>query len=79
MLLLSIIEEHSLKALKIIFFYMQYGLSNCPNCTLREKCPNTDFFLVRIQENTGQKNSVFGHFSRSDKYVLGLGLGPSCL
>ena len=22
---------------------------------LREKCPNTEFFLVRIQENTGQK------------------------
>ena len=23
--------------------------------TLREKCPNTEFFLVRIQENTFQK------------------------
>ena len=23
--------------------------------TLREKCPHTEFFLVRIQENTGQK------------------------
>ena len=23
--------------------------------TLREKCPNTEFFLVRIQENTDQK------------------------
>ena len=33
--------------------------------TLREKCPNTEFFLVRIQENTDQKNSVFGHISRS--------------
>ena len=32
---------------------------------LREKCPNTEFFLVRIQENTDQTNSVFGHFSRS--------------
>ena len=38
---------------------------------LREKCPNTKFFLVRIflysvriQENTGQKNPIFGHFSR---------------
>ena len=33
---------------------------------LREKCPNTEFFfLVRIQENADQKNSVFGNFSRS--------------
>ena len=23
--------------------------------TLREKCPSTEFFLVRIQENTDQK------------------------
>ena len=49
---------------------------------LRENCPNAEFFLgsiylysVRIQENMGQKNSVFGHFSRSDdfkdKNVLG--------
>ena len=35
---------------------------------LREKCPNTDFFLVQIQENTDQKNSVFGNFSRSAMY-----------
>ena len=32
--------------------------------TLREKCPNTEFFLVWIQEST-RKNSVFGHFSHS--------------
>ena len=38
----------------------------------REKCPNSEFFLVRIllyqvriHENTDQKNSEFGHFSRS--------------
>ena len=42
------------------------------NIALREKCPNTKFFLVRIflhsvqtQENTIRKNSLFGHFSRS--------------
>ena len=54
---------------------------------MREKCPNTELFLVRIflcldwirrftkspysvqiQENTNQKKSVFGHFSRSDSY-----------
>ena len=41
-------------------------------CQLREKCSNTEFFLVRIfpyldriRENTDQKNSVFRHFSRS--------------
>ena len=34
----------------------------------REKCPNTEFFLVRIQSECGKiwtrKNSIFGHFSR---------------
>ena len=41
--------------------------------SLHEKCPNTEFFLVCvflysdwIQENTEQKTTVFGHFSRSD-------------
>ena len=37
---------------------------------LREKCPNTEIFLVRIQPENRKiptrKNSVFGHFSRSD-------------
>ena len=37
--------------------------------SLREKCPNTEFFLVRIQPECGKirtrKNSVFGHFSHS--------------
>ena len=32
---------------------------------MREDCPDTEFFLVPIQENTDQKNSVFGHFPRS--------------
>ena len=38
--------------------------------SLREKCPNTEFFLVRIllysvqiQESKDHKNSAFGHFS----------------
>ena len=54
---------------------------------LRQKCPNTEFFMtaysciptefgdllrkppysVRKQENTDQKNSVFGYFLRSDQ------------
>ena len=36
---------------------------------LREKCPNTELFLVRIQSEykkiQTQSNSLFGHFSRS--------------
>ena len=39
--------------------------------TLREKCPNTDFFLVRFQSKYGKirtrKNSVFGHFLRREE------------
>ena len=33
---------------------------------MREKWPNTDFSLVRMQVKTDQKNCVFGHFSRSE-------------
>ena len=43
--------------------------------SFREKCPNTEFLLVRIfpysvqmRENRDQKNSVFGQFSRSGYY-----------
>ena len=39
---------------------------------LCEMCPNTEFFLVRIQSECGKirtrKNAVFGHFSRSGEY-----------
>ena len=34
--------------------------------SLREKCPKTKFFLVRVQENLDQKKLLFGHFSLSD-------------
>ena len=34
--------------------------------TLREKCLNMDFFLVRIFLYSDHKNSVFGHFSCSE-------------
>ena len=53
---------------------MQYSFS-FPK-SLREKCPNTEFFLVRIflysdliQENTDHKNSVFGNFWRSESFI----------
>ena len=40
------------------------------NRSLHEKCPNTEFFLVRIFPHSDwirtRKNSVFGHFSRSE-------------
>ena len=41
--------------------------------TLREKYPNTEFFMVRIFRHSDcgkirtRKNSVFGHFSRSNE------------
>ena len=39
-----------------------------------EKCPNTDFFLVRIQSKCGKmmtrKNSAFGHFSGNEKLII---------
>ena len=55
-----------------------------PKQPLREKCPNTEFFLVRIfpysysvnlriHSEYGKirtrKNSVFGHFSESELFV----------
>ena len=30
-------------------------LSSCSKVALHEKCPNTEFFLVQMQENTDQK------------------------
>ena len=45
--------------------------------TLREKCPNLELFLVRIQPEyrkiRTRNNSVFGHFSRSDNFLNSLG------
>ena len=37
---------------------------SCHTGTLRQNCPNTKLFLVQIQENADQNDSVFGHFSR---------------
>ena len=41
---------------------------------LHEKCPNTEFILVRIQSEYRKirirNNSVFGHFSRSELLLL---------
>ena len=46
--------------------------------SLREKFPNTEFFLVRIQENTDQKNSVYGHFSRSEFVMFPINYRAIC-
>ena len=52
--------------------FSQFKTNPSVSTSLCEKCPNTEFFLVhiflysvRIQENSDQKNSAFGHFSRS--------------
>ena len=55
--------------LNVLIFLTVYELKLFLFCSsLREKCPNTEFFLVRIflysgqtRENTDQKNSVFIH------------------
>ena len=47
--------------------------------SLREKCPNTELFLLRIfciqsdyRKIRTRNNSVFGHFSRSEFVILSL-------
>ena len=47
----------------MVYFMQPFIIMNFVNYALREKCPNTEFFLVRIflysvqiQENTEQKN-----------------------
>ena len=46
---------------------------------MREKCPNMELFLVRIQSEYGKirtrKNSVFGHFSGSVVFVKRFSVG----
>ena len=41
--------------------------------SLREKCPDTELFLVRIQSEyrkiRTRNNSVFGHSSRSERFA----------
>ena len=40
----------------------------CRKQSLREKILRISPYSVRMQENTDQKNSVFGHFSRSELF-----------
>ena len=52
--------------------YLHQKVLHWSFCTLREKCLNTEFFLVRIQSEyrkiRTRKSPVFGHFSRSEDF-----------
>ena len=55
----------------MLFFVFEQDSSE--EATLREKCPNTEFFLVRIQSECGKirtrKNSTYRYFSRSATHI----------
>ena len=65
--------DESRKLRKFISFFQISLCTTDP--ALHEKCPNTEFFLVRTQSEYGKirtrKNAVIGHFSRSAE-VAGL-------
>ena len=69
----SLLLDEARKLSKFISFFQISLRTTVP--ALREKCPNTEFFLVRTQSEYGKirtrKNPVFGHFSRSAE-VAGL-------
>ena len=56
-------------SLSEIFFFSQVSVYLRMIISLREKCPNTELFLVRIFSYSDwiriRNNSVFGHISRS--------------
>ena len=58
------------------FLYFSFSSSFSSCLTLREKCPNTEFFLVRMWENTDQNKfhiwTLFtqSHRMNTDKLVL---------
>ena len=62
-------ESHDISDIKDLRISTLYKKVCSSFLTLREKCPNTEFFLGRIQSECGKmqtrKNSVFGHSSRS--------------
>ena len=49
--------------------------AGCPFGSLRENCPNNEFFLVRIQEDTDQKKlgiwTLFAQWMSSSKADFG--------
>ena len=49
-----------------IYFLFSSSFSSC--LTLREKCPNTEIFLVRMRENADQKNlRIWTFFTQSHR------------
>ena len=67
----SVVKKTNIIEIFLLIKYKSFYMFNMfpYMSSLREKCPNTEFFLVRfflysvrIQENTDQKNSAFGHF-----------------
>ena len=58
----------------ICFYFMETLRFFLAILTLCEKCPNTEFFLVRLQSKCGKiqtkKTSGFGHFSRSVNFDI---------
>ena len=53
---LEIFQESAFTSFVISLFNLFHALP--------EKCANTEFFLVRIQENTDQKKNLTNNFSR---------------
>ena len=47
------------------FVQVSYYIFNLARVSLREKCPNTELFLVWIWKIRTRNNSVFEHFLRS--------------
>ena len=80
MQLLSLLKPQ--KVLMNLLICQKYEITSLVNIgnifmALREKCQNTEFFLVRIvpysdwiRENTDQNNSKYGHVLRSDNSCL---------
>ena len=64
----AVLASSFIKVKKMIFFFIAWVLKQI-QISLRERRPNTEFFLVCIQSESRKirtrKNSVFGHFSRS--------------
>ena len=68
--------ENSILLLLIYFKHFKTFSNSQVLKSLRKKCPNTEFFVVRIQSECGKirtrKKSIFAHFSRSANVFPGI-------
>ena len=56
-----------------IFKKLRYELWLYYEVTLREKCPNMEFFLIQMRENTDQKKlRIWTHFTQCDIFNIGI-------